>query len=79
MSTYEKIIDIFQERLGIADATSIRPDATFEELEIDSLDLLEIITEIEMQFGVTIPDDEFGDFDSVGQAIQHLVDIVNQG
>lgn len=79
MSSYDKIIEIFQERLDIADPSSIKQESTFKELDIDSLDLLEVITEIELHFGISIPDEEFGNFENVGQAIQYIVGLVEQG
>ncbi len=36
---------------------SISPDSTFEELQIDSLDGINILFAIENEFGINVPDD----------------------
>jgi acyl carrier protein len=53
-----KIQEITADRLGV-DEGDVTPDASFrEDLEADSLDLVELIMELEEQFGMEIPDDE---------------------
>lgn len=79
MSTYDKIINIFKDRLNLHNADTIQPEATFKDLDIDSLDFLEVITEIELQFGITIPDEDLADFENVGQAVRYLEDLVDKG
>lgn len=39
-------------------ADTIRPDSTFEELKIDSLDGVNIVFALESEFDVNIPDDD---------------------
>ena len=47
-----KIQEITADRLGV-DETDVTPDASFrEDLEADSLDLVELIMELEEQFGM---------------------------
>lgn len=53
-----KIKDIIVEKYGV-DASEVTDTANFEtDLGIDSLDCVELIMEIEKEFGITIPDDE---------------------
>lgn len=54
---FEKIKRIMAEQLGINEE-DITIDASFKELDIDSLDLFQIIIEIEEEFGVQIEDAE---------------------
>ncbi|MCA1688510.1 MAG: acyl carrier protein [Actinobacteria bacterium] len=50
-----KIQEITADRLGV-DESDVTPDASFrEDLEADSLDLVELIMELEEQFGMEIP------------------------
>ena len=53
----EKIKKIMSEQLGINEE-DITIDTSFQELGIDSLDLFQIIIEIEEEFGVQIEDAE---------------------
>ncbi|MBQ8287551.1 MAG: acyl carrier protein [Clostridia bacterium] len=49
----EKLIAIIAEYLG-KDASEIEADATFEDLGLDSLDIAELVMQIEDELGVTI-------------------------
>ncbi|HTS76490.1 MAG TPA: phosphopantetheine-binding protein [Bryobacteraceae bacterium] len=51
---------------------SISPDATFEELQIDSLDGIQILFELEGEFGIDIPDDQARLIRSVRQAAEGI-------
>ncbi len=50
MAAMDTIKDILNENLGI-DPESIIPDTTFESLDIDSLDMTELVCELEDQTG----------------------------
>jgi len=69
-----KLKELLVEELGL-DEDKITMDATFEEdLEVDSLGVVELLMALEDNFGVTIPDEEAESIGTVGQA----VDIVEQ-
>lgn len=64
-----KLTDVLVKELGL-DASKISDAATFEEdLEVDSLGVVELLMALEDEFGVTIPDDEAEGIHSVGDAI----------
>ncbi|MGH9629524.1 MAG: acyl carrier protein [Bryobacteraceae bacterium] len=48
-------------------AESIKPDSTFEELKIDSLDGINILFALENEFSINIPDEEAKGIRSVQQ------------
>lgn len=55
----------------------IKPDTTFEDLGLDSLDGMNLIFELEEEFDIMIPDDNVRSMKSVQEAIdgiQHLID-----
>jgi acyl carrier protein len=52
---------------GARDAT---PDNTWSELDVDSLDLVELVKALEDRFGITISDDDLKPIESVGAAIE---------
>jgi acyl carrier protein len=69
-----KLKELLVDELGL-DADKITMEATFEEdLEVDSLGVVELLMALEDNFGVTIPDEEAESIGTVGQA----VDIVEQ-
>ena len=68
----DKVTDIIVELLGV-DAEKVTPDASFREnLEADSLDLVELIMEFESAFGGEISDEEAQKIETVGQAIEYI-------
>jgi acyl carrier protein len=55
------------------DRESVVRDATFEQLDIDSLDLVELAQVIEEEFGVALKGDDVKDIKTVGEAIDLVV------
>jgi acyl carrier protein len=71
-TTEERVRDIIVNLLGV-DASKVKPEARFrEDLEADSLDLVELIMEFEQQFGGEISDEEAQKIETVGQAVEYL-------
>ena len=69
-----KIQEITADRLGV-DESDVTPDASFrEDLEADSLDLVELIMELEEQFGMEIPDEEAEKITTVDEAVDYVVE-----
>ena len=69
-----KIQEITADRLGV-DESDVMPDASFrEDLEADSLDLVELIMELEEQFGMEIPDEEAEKITTVEEAVDYVVE-----
>lgn len=50
---YEKLVNFAVEHLDL-DASEITPDATFETLGIDSLDVVEMIMDLESELGIEL-------------------------
>jgi acyl carrier protein len=76
---YQKVLEIFRAKLDYGDDMEIRPEATFEELDIDSLDLLEVVMAIELEYGIEIPDDVLKDMNNVENAVKYVENLVNEG
>lgn len=68
---FEKIKELLAEHLDI-DADTINEDTTFEDLEVDSLDTVEIIMEIEEEFDIKI------EYEDVGKSVGSLVEYVEK-
>lgn len=70
-ATFDRVAELLSSRLGVP-ADDITPDATFEQLDLDSLDLVEFALGAEDEFGVRISDDEAEGLRSVGDAVALL-------
>ena len=69
---FEKVKNLFVEELGI-DADKVTMEAKLEEdLEIDSLGIVEVVMAFEDEFGIEIDDEELTDVATVGQAVNLL-------
>lgn len=51
--TYDQIVAIIAEKMDIP-AESINPDSNFEDMKVDSLDMVEIVMELEDKFDIVI-------------------------
>jgi acyl carrier protein len=68
----EKVKEIIVEQLG-ADEGDITLEASFrDDLEADSLDLVELIMAFEEEFGGEISDEEAQKITTVGEAVEYL-------
>jgi acyl carrier protein len=65
----EKLSGVLVSELGL-DGDKINDDAHFEEdLDVDSLGVVELLMALEDEFGVKIPDEEAESIMTVGQAV----------
>jgi acyl carrier protein len=70
--TYEEIQGIIVELLGV-DEADVTMDAKFrEDLEADSLDLVELIMAFEEKFGGEISDEDAQSITTVGEAVDYI-------
>ena len=58
------------ESIKVPGAREATPENTWSELDVDSLDLVELVKALEDRFGITISDDDLKPIESVGAAIE---------
>ncbi len=71
MTTYDRVAQLLVDRLGVA-PEDISESATFGDLDLDSLDLVEFALGAEDVFGVRISDEEAEGLSTVGDAVALL-------
>lgn len=68
----EKIIELTAAHLGI-DEESISENASFkEDLGVDSLDLFELVMELEEEFGIEIPSEDLENLITVSDVAKYI-------
>jgi acyl carrier protein len=71
-SVEERVVDIVCESLSVNKEQVKRETAFIEDLGADSLDLVELIMELEEEFEITIPDDQAEKIKTVGEAVEYI-------
>jgi len=71
-AVFDQVKAIIVDKLGV-DESKVTMEARFrEDLEADSLDLVELIMEFEEKFGGEISDEEAQKITTVGEAVNYL-------
>ncbi|CAM4224145.1 acyl carrier protein [Lacicoccus alkaliphilus] len=72
MANFDKVKDIIVDKLGI-DEDKVTKDASFkDDLGADSLDIAELVMELEDEFEMEIPDEEAEKIVTVGDALDYI-------
>jgi len=71
-ATYDRLKKIIVEQLGV-DEEEVTPQASFvEDLNADSLDLVELIMSLEEEFGMEISDEDAEKIQKVSDAVEYI-------
>lgn len=71
-SVEERVIDIVCENLGVNKEQVARQTSFVEDMGADSLDVVELVMELEEEFEIQIPDDQAEKIKTVGEAIDYI-------
>jgi acyl carrier protein len=56
------------------EASQVTPEASFaDDLDADSLDVVELVMALEEEFGIEVPEEDLADVKTVGQAFDIIV------
>jgi acyl carrier protein len=69
---FEKVKSLFIEDLGIDESKISMESKLEEDLEIDSLGIVEVVMAFEDEFDIEIDDEELADIKTVGEAVNLL-------
>ena len=72
MSTFDKVKDIVLDKLGTEENKITEAASFMDDLGADSLDTVELIMEMEEEFGIEIPDEEAEKLATVGDAVMYI-------
>jgi len=75
----DKVFTIVSEQMGVNKAEINRETSFINDLNADSLDIVELVMEFEDNFEISIPDEEAEKIRTVGQAIDYIVEHHNKG
>lgn len=71
-----KVVEIVSEQMGVDKGEITRETSFINDLNADSLDTVELVMEFEDEFDMSIPDEEAEKIQTVGAAIDYIVEIV---
>lgn len=72
MSNFDKVKDVIMDKLGVEDDKIILEASFIDDLGADSLDTVELIMQLEEEFGLEIPDEAAEKLTSVGAAVEYI-------
>ena len=70
-----KVIEIISEQMGVDRSEITRETSFINDLNADSLDTVELVMEFEDEFDMSIPDEEAEKIQTVGAAIDYIINI----
>jgi len=71
MDVFEKIKTLVADQLRVEEE-KITLETTFDELDADSLDVVELIMALEDEFDIEIPDEDAEKIKTVGDAVEYI-------
>ena len=75
---YQKLCDFLSGQLGI-DPSEIRPESkVIDDLGADSLDLVEMLTEMENEYDIIITDERARELSTVGEIAEFLEELISK-
>ena len=71
MSSFAKVQELIVDQLGVEEI-EVTPEATFDDLTVDSLDHVEMVMSFEEEFGLEISDEDAQKWKNVGDIVKYV-------
>ncbi len=75
---FEKIQSILCDQLDLEEKKVSMESDIVEDLEADSLDVVDLVMSIEDEFGLEVPDDQIEGFRTVGDVVRFIQENTNE-
>ena len=72
MSTFDKVKEVVIDKLGVEDDKIVSKASFVDDLGADSLDTVELIMQLEEEFGIEIPDEDAENITTVQAAVDYI-------
>ena len=72
----KKVIKIISDQMGVDKSEITREVSFINDLNADSLDIVELVMEFEDEFDMSIPDEEAEKIQTVGAAADYVVNLI---
>jgi len=70
--TLDKVKEIVMDKLGVEESQITETAHFMDDLGADSLDTVELIMQLEEEFGIEIPDEDAEKITTVGAAVEYI-------
>ena len=77
-SVLEKVRATMRE-IKVPGADGAQMETTWEALDVDSLDLVELVRALEDEYGIQVPDEKLDGVDTVGDAVRLTLELAGEG
>jgi len=68
----DRITELLAEQLNVDKATLSKDTRIVEDLRADSLDIVEMLIALEDEFGISVPDDDAKDLNTIGKLAEYV-------
>ena len=72
MSTFDKVKEVIVDKLGVEEDKIESSSSFVDDLGADSLDTVELIMQLEEEFGIEIPEENAEQMTTVQQAVDYI-------
>ena len=69
---FEKVVEVVEDTLSLGEGPQLTEATEFKSLGADSFDLLELVTAIEDEFGLTMDDEAVSRVATIGQVVDAI-------